>query len=411
MNNRRLSFALLLGLAAVSVFASDWDQWRGPHRDGQIDGFKSPTQWPKKLDRTWRVEIGEGHASPLVIGNSIYTFSRQGENEVIRRLDIKDGHQVWKDSYVAPFELSPNAAKHGSGPKSTPVYRDGRLFTLGMDGALTGYEAKTGKILWRKQMKVAHKDPAPPAGNSMSPLVEGGLLIGHVGGYDDGAITAFDVKTGKVKWSWTGDGPSYGSPIVIVREGVRQIVSLSHKMCVGIDAKDGKLLWSMPFVTPYDQNAITPLEADGNIIFGGLQQPTVAYKVTKSGDKWKTEKVWETRDVTLHMSTGVASGGKLYGLSQRRSGQMFVLDASNGKTLWMDAGRVGEYAVFLDAGDALFALTPTADLVAYKKTGNTLTEAARYEVADSATWATPGVQGSNLLIKDVNTLALWRMPS
>lgn len=410
MNNNRFSLAFVVGLATISAFASDWDQWRGPNRDGKIDGFKSPAKWPKTLARTWKVEIGEGHASPLAVGDAVFTFSRQGENEVIRRLDLKDGHEVWKDSYVAPFELSPNAASHGSGPKSTPVYRDGRLFTLGMSGALTGYDAKTGKILWRKEMKGIYKYPAAPAGNSMSPLVDGGLLIAHVGGYNDGAIAAYDVKTGEVKWRWTGDGPSYGSPIIIVRDGVRQVVSLSQKMCVGINVKDGKLLWSMPFITPYDQNAITPLEANGMIVLGGLQVPTVAYKVTKAGDQWKTEKVWETRDVTLHMSTGVASGGKLYGLSQRRSGQMFVLDAANGKTLWTDAGRVGEYSVILDAGSTLFALTPIADLVAYKKSGNTLTEVARYEVASSATWASPGVQDSNLLIKDVNTVALWKMP-
>ena len=40
------------------------------------------------------------------------------------------------------------------------------------------------------------------------------LVILHVGGNNQGALTAFDPATGAVKWSWNGDGPGYGSPIV-----------------------------------------------------------------------------------------------------------------------------------------------------------------------------------------------------
>ena len=98
-------------------------------------------------------------------------------------------------------------------------------------------------------------------------------------------------------------------------------------------------------------------------------------------------------------------------MSYLKRGQMFVVDAATGKTLWADAGRIGDNAAVLDAGDSLFVLTPTADLIAYRKQGDTLMEVAKYEVADSATWATPAVVGSNLLIKDKTSIALWRMPT
>lgn len=412
MKTKRFSVALWVGLATISAtaLAADWDQWRGPNRDGTVSGFKAPAKWPAKLSRSWKVEVGEGHSSPLLVGKTIFTFARQGNNEIARCLDIKDGHEIWKDSYAAPYTMNPAATGHGKGPKATPICRDGRLFTFGISGILSALDAKSGKVLWRNEFKGAHKMSSPVFGTAMSPFVEGGLLIAHVGGDKDGELSAFDVKTGQAKWRWTGDGPGYASPIIIVREGVRQLVTQTQKMCVGLDVKTGALLWSLPFTTPYEQNSVTPVVAGNLIVFAGVRTPTFACRILKVNGQWKAEKVWETRDVTMYMSTAIFSGGKLYGMSERKSGQMFVLDAKDGKTLWTDGGRVGDNAAILDAGEFVFALTPTADFVAYKKQGNILAEAARYQVAESATWATPALQGNNLLIKDLTSIALWRMP-
>lgn len=402
---------LLASLLLVTpAIAADWNQWRGPNRDGKIVGFKSPPTWPKSLKRGWKVEVGEGHSSPLLIGNRVYIFSRQGDEEIVRCLDLKDGREVWKDRYAAPYTMNPAATGHGKGPKATPVYRDGRLFTLGISGILSGLDAKSGKVLWRKKFAGAYKETSPAFGAAMSPIVEGGLLIAHVGGQNNGELSAFDIKTGDVRWRWTGDGPAYASPVVATRDGVRQIVTQTQTMCVGLDARSGKLLWSVPFKTPYDQNSVTPVVAGDLIVFAGLQQSTFAVRLAKAGDTWKADKVWESREAMQYMSTSVLSGGKLYGMSNRQRGQMFVLDAASGKALWTNDGRMGDNAAVLDASDVLFVLTPTADLFVYRKQGDALSEAARYSVAEGATWATPAIQDKNLLVKDVDTLALWRLP-
>ena len=319
MNQSRPIFALLLGLGiSVPAVASDWDQWRGPNRDGQIVGYKSPKIWPKTLVRSWKVEVGEGHSSPLLIGHSVFTFTRQGDDEVARCLDLKDGRQIWRDSYPAPFDIYPGATGHGKGPKGTAVYRDGRLFTLGIGGVLSGLDARTGKVLWRHDFLGAHKRASPIVGTAMSPIVEHGMVIAHVGTGGDGELTAFDVKSGEVRWRWSGDGPAYASPITITREGVRQIVTQTEKMCVGIEAKSGNLLWSLPFKSLMSQNAVTPAIAGDLIIFAGLGQATFACRIGKLDGLWKAEKVWESRDEMMYMSTPVVSGGKIYGPGQAR---------------------------------------------------------------------------------------------
>jgi outer membrane protein assembly factor BamB len=244
----------------------------------------------------------------------------------------------------------------------------------------------------------------------MSPVVDRGLLIAHVGGHDNGALTAFDAKTGRVRWRWTGDGPAYASPIVVNLGGARQVVTQTQRLCVGVAAETGRLLWSIPFTTPYDQSSVTPVLAGDLLVFGGTRQPTFACRVRRSGAGWTAAKVWEARDVTLYMSTPVASGTRLYGMSERSRGQLFSLDAPTGKVGWTGPGRFAENAALFDAGPVVLVLTTGSELIVFRKNGAALTEAARYEVADSATWASPAFLGRRILIKDATTVVVWEIP-
>lgn len=143
--------------------------------------------------------IGAGHSSPVVWKDKVYTFSREGEEEVARSIDIATGTVLWRSSYSAPYRVYPGAAGHGSGPRSTPVFWQNRLFTLGISGILSAFDGQTGGLKWQKKFDEKFPEAAPPFGASMSPLVAGNLLIAHVGGHKGGALTAFEIETGNEK--------------------------------------------------------------------------------------------------------------------------------------------------------------------------------------------------------------------
>jgi hypothetical protein len=135
----------------------------------------------------------QGYATPLVVGDRLYVFTRQGENEVMTAFDAGSAKAIWRTSYPAPFKMNPATAPHGPGPKSTPTSAANRLFTLGISGIVTAFDATTGKQIWQRQ-----PDPVEPLYHTaMSPLVVGNQMILHVGGHDKGALTSFDVATGK----------------------------------------------------------------------------------------------------------------------------------------------------------------------------------------------------------------------
>lgn len=397
-------------LFSPALAATEWSQWRGPARAGVVSGFKAPAQWPGQLQRVWKVEVGIGHASALIVERAAYVFSREGDEEVARRLDLATGREVWKERYPAPYEMHPAARGHGKGPKSTPLYADDRLYTLGISGILSCLEGESGRVIWRRDYSKEFGKTSPLYGAAASPILVSDTLVVHLGGHDSGALIGFDPRTGAERWRWSGDGPAYSSPIVVRMGGTPQLVTQTQKLCVGIALKDGKLLWSLPFTTPFDQNSISPVRVGDLLLFGGTRQPTVAVRVKRKGDTWKVEKAWETREVTLYMSTPVVSGDRVFGMSERYGGQLFMLDAATGKTLWTGPERLADNAAVYDAGSVLLVLTTDGDLRIHRKEAAGLPEVARYEVAEGATWASPAISGKQMLIKDVSALYLWKLP-
>ena len=382
---------------------ADWPQFRGPNRDGSVASFTEPRTWPDRLTQTWSVNVGEGYATPLVIGDRIYVFTRQSTNEVMQALDASTGKTIWQTRYAAPVKVNPAADAHGPGPKATPAFAGGRLYTLGMGGIVTAFDAASGKQLWQKPATAK----LPLYGTAASPLVDRGLVIVNVGGHDEGALTAFDANTGTVKWSWNGDGPSYASPVVADIDGVRQVIALTQDNVVGVSAADGRLLWRRPFKTEFTQNIITPALIGNTVIIAGYQQPTAAFRIVKKGDQWITEDAWRNEMVSLYMANGVVIGDLLFSLSQRNSGQYFLLDVKSGKTTWTGKPREAMNAAIAKSGTLVFALEDDATLVVGRVASGRFEELKRYTVAKSSTWAQPAISGNRIFVKDTNAVALW----
>lgn len=401
-----LRISIAVAITSHVALAQDWPQWRGPSRDGVVTSFTPPKNWPDKLKTIWKTAVGIGHSSPVVVGGRIYLLSRQQENEVVSCFDLETGKLLWSDSYSTPYTMNPAAVTHGKGPKSTPVVHNNKLYTFGISGVLSCYDTATGKVRWRKEFSKSFKATSPFYGAATSPVVRNGLVIVHVGGHDGGALTAFDAETGEVKWSWAGDGPGYASPIVFESGGTSQIVTQTQKSIAGFSAASGELLWRIPFETEYVQNIVTPVLYKQTLIFSGLDKGTTAIRVVKRGARWETEQVWQNPEVSMYMSSPVVSGDYVFGLSHKRKGQFFCLDARTGQTLWTTNGREGDNAAIIAAGQFLFLLTDGAELIVARTDPKQFEVVKKYSVADSTTWAYPVLVGNRVLIKNASSLAL-----
>ncbi len=381
-----LALAACLWMATPAT-GQDFPQWRGPQRDGRISSFDAPEAWPAKLTPVWSIDAGLGHASPIVVGDRVWLFAREGGDEVLASHDLATGRVVSRASYPAPYEVNSAARAHGPGPKSTPVSAQGIVVTLGISGILSAHSAHDGNRLWQHRFDDVFGSTSPIFGTAMSPLVEDGRIVAHVGGGGDGALGAFDLATGETIWMWRGDGPGYASPIVARVAGVRQIVTQSEMHVIGVDFETGSELWKIPLKTPYSQNSVTPVMAGDRLFYSGLDHGLHAARLSRTSGGWRTEPIWSSRDVSLYMSSPVLEDGVLFGLSHLRRGQLFALEVATGDVVWKSAGRQAENAAVLRAGGAWLVLT---------------------EVADTPTWAHPALSGDSILVKARSSLSAWR---
>jgi len=397
--------AILLALCASAHLPraqespQDFPQWRGRERDGAASAFVEPKTWPDTLTRRWKVDVGEGYATPIVVADVVYVFIRRDQSEGLTALDARTGAVQWTSRYPAPYAPSTAATAHGSGPKATPLFYEGKIFTLGISGVAAAFDPASGKILWKTD---APSEP-PFYGAASSPLGADSVVIVHPGNY--GPLTAFDANTGAIKWT-AGDRGFFASPLLVTLAGMRQVVTVTAKFVIGVSTTDGAILWQHAW--PGESGGTMPvLSGDDTIVVSGLDVGTRAIRVTRPDGQWHTEELWQTKEVSMYLSNPVVIADTVYGLSHRSSGQFFALDARSGKTLWLGPPREAANTAVVKANNLLFLLNDDAELIVARSSRTGFVPVKRYTVADSATWAQPTISGNRLFIKDATSLALW----
>ena len=399
---RTILVATLLAVYTISASSQsslDYPGWRGQQRDGSASAFTEPASWPERLVRRWSVGVGEGYATPIVVGDMVYAFTRRDANEVMLAVRVASGEVAWQTGYAAPFAPQYNARAHGSGPKSTPVFYSGKLYALGINGTMTAFDAATGKIVWQKPAP----SEQPEYGAASSPVAEKGLVMVHHGNYEP--LTAFDANTGDVKWK-AGDAGAFASPVLVDIAGVRHVVTVTQRSIAGISL-DGKVLWTYPW--PRDISAITPVAYGDMVIVGSQNARVAAVKVTGRGGRLSADTGWESPDIQLYISNPVIVGDTLFGVSRRGGGQLFSLDAKTGKARWLGSPRQVAHAAIAKANNLIFVLSEGGDLIVGRNTETGFDVVKQYKVADTATWAQPAISGNRFFVKDASSLTLWTL--
>lgn len=407
-----LSFALLGSLSAVAT-ANEWSQWRGPYRDGVARDARLPAKLPEKLPAPrWKASVGEGYSGPVISRGQVFIMGREKDGkEACLSFDADSGKRLWRQTHDCAFQPPDNRA--GKGPNSTPTVDGDRVYMLGLGGMFNCLDTKSGKILWQHNFEkeywgvVKDKDGMdawfPVCGASASALVDGNKVIIPVGGRKAGSIVAFDRKSGKLLWGAMDDRSSYASPLFADLGGERQLVGFTGARMVGLRPKDRKVLWEHPFTALFEQTIVTPVIWKDCVIISGEARPTLCLRITGSGESVKTETVWQSAELSAYMVTPVIFKDHLIGLDQR-SRRITCLDLATGKPKWTSP-RLSSYLSLVVAGDRLFALLDSGELLAIEANTEKYVEQQRWKVSEAGgTWAYLAITGSRLYIKDKESL-------
>lgn len=398
------AFALVGGLAiqgSAQSTSADWPQWRGASRDGVVGAGHAPATWPGAWTAAWTAEVGEGYSSPVAADGRLFIHSRRDPQEVVIALDAATGKPIWEQRYTAAFTKNQYANQMAKGPNATPLVSGTRLFTFGVTGILTAWDSATGRQLWRQDYSATVDSSKLFCGTAASPVMAHGLLVVQVGSdVHGGQILGLDPVSGETRWTWKGPGPGYASPFVATIGGMSQLITMTNSSVVGLDARTGVGLWSIPFPDEWHENIATPVWTGTHLIVSGTRQGTHAYTLTRTGNTWTATQAWRNTTVAMYMSSPVLADGQVIGISARQKGQFVALDAATGELTWSSEGRAADHASVLLTGSHVVYLTSTGELLLVPRKTSAYTRDRTYTVANRSTYAVPAFINGDLIVRD-----------
>lgn len=331
-------------MLCIPTLAADWANWLGPNRDGKTGETGLLKSWPDGGPKSiWKVKgLGEGYSTMAVVGNRIYTQGQEGDQEFVLALDAASGKQVWRTPIGKAY-----SSDQGGGPRGMTTTDGNRLFAVSADGALVALDTETGKRVWGFNYVEKFGSTIPRWGFAESPLVDGDRLIINPGGKGAGVV-ALNKTTGAVIWQAQDDMASYSSVVALDFGGHHIYTVLTSSAAIGVDAKDGSLLWRYEKVANRVANIATPLYRDGYVFYSSdYGTGCVLLKLSADGDKVTATEAYFNRDMQNHYTTSILVGDYLYGFSGNQPGILVAMEFKTGKVAWKDRS--------VDKGNCVFA--------------------------------------------------------
>jgi outer membrane protein assembly factor BamB len=394
---------LLLALVALLCVAgqvmaqanANWPQWRGPNRDGISNESGLLKQWPADgPPLAWKAKgAGNGYSSLVISNGKLYTMGLRGDREVIVAFDVATGKEAWATPHGGAFRND-----QGDGPRGTPTVDGDRVYALGGNGDLTALDARTGKLVWTKNILKEFGGSNITWGISESPLVLGNKILVNAGG-TDASIVALNKSDGSVIWKSQSDKAGYSSAIPLSFNGLTQVVFFTGRRAVGLDANDGRLLWEYRKPSNGTANAATPI-ARGNRVFISSDYGTGGGVVEIKPDNTAQE-IWFSNSMRNHHSSSVLVGDYLYGFS---GSILTAMKFDTGELTWKDRSVGKGSLVFADGHLYCFSENGVVGLVEASPAG--YKEKGRFRIPQESlpTWSHPVVAGGRLYLRDQDTI-------
>src|SRR3712207_786308 len=195
----------------------------------------------RRHTRYWRDWSSDVCSSDLAVSKGrLYTLGLRGDKEYVIAFDAATGKEVWATPHGNAFRND-----RGDGPRGTPTVDGDRLYALGGNGDLSSLETKTGRVVWTMNVLRKFGGSNITWGISESPLVIGEKLLVNAGG-PGASIVALNKKDGSLIWKSQSDRAGYSSAIPIEVGGTTQVVFFTSTRALGLDLRDGRLLWDYP---------------------------------------------------------------------------------------------------------------------------------------------------------------------
>ena len=319
-----------------------------------------------------------GHSSVAISYGRLYTMGNKDDVDTVFCFDPLSGDELWTYAYDCKAGPYP-------GPHSTPTVDGQFTYTYSREGSLFCLDAKSGELIWRRDLKADFKVKGPRWAYACSPLVLGKMLIVHVG-ETGSAVVALNRTDGKLIWQCGDEAPSHSSPIMFQQNGQARIAMFTSSALLAVDPKSGKQLWRYPWRThPPNVSSIPLVSGDKVFISSAYGGGCALLKMEGDG----VTELWRGLQLQNHFNNSMLHEGYLYGSHGKVGGSppLRCLNFSTGAVMWSERIRGG--AALLSAAGKLIMLTGEGDLAVVQPSPNGYNELARVNVLDPVCWTPP----------------------
>ena len=382
----------------------DWPGFRGARRDNRnmvsTFGVEWATNPPKEL---WRRPVGLGWSSFTVVGEYLFTQEQRGAEEAVVCYEAATGSEVWSNLIPERFD-----EVMGSGPRATPTFDKGKLYTQGATGILQCIDAATGATLWKRDLKADAGMGIPQWGFSSSPLVAGELVVTYAGAGGGKSVLAYNKDSGEPAWTAGNGRNGYSSPHWAEVALAPQILQLSNYGIEAFEPTTGKLLWEDKWDIKNNPRVAQPYMVDFYTLIAGTGQGKGArlLKVVKEGEAFVPKILWTSKEFRPYFNDYVFHDGYLYGFDGNR---FACVDAANGFMRWTGE-RWGGQILALNEIDMLLVLTEEGEVVLVSAYPSEIEIKGRIKALDSKTWNHPVVSHNRLFVRNDREAVCYELP-
>lgn len=385
----------------------DWNQWRGPTRDGRLEGGEWPgTLSDSALQRVWRVELPPSYSGPIVSKSAVFvTGTANRKSEVVVALDRDSGDQLWRADWNGAMQVPFFAAANGSWIRSTPALDGNRLYVAGMRDVLVCLDAGTGAEQWKVDFSKRFGTPLPGFGCVCSPLVDGDAVYLQAGA----GFVKLNKATGEVIWRSLQDGGSmsggaFSSPVMATLSDRRQLLVQTRQKLAGVDPDSGSVLWEQVVPSFRGMNILSPVPVGDAVFTSTYRNGSWLFDVSAPNDEWRISENWSNR-VRGYMSTPVVVDGHAYLHLQNQ--RFTCIDLNTGESTWTSK-PYGKYASLVAQEDRILALDQRGSLLLFEANPREFELLDQRTVSDDETWAHLAVSGDQLFVRELEALSVYR---
>jgi outer membrane protein assembly factor BamB len=273
-------------------------------------------------------------------------------------------------------------------------------------GKLVCRSAANGDLIWTIDVLQDFHSPNIKWGMTENLLIDGNKLFVTPGGPDVNVV-ALDRNTGRSLWLCKGKGEesAYCSPMLVTLPSRKVLVTQTASSILGIDASNGKLLWSHDQPNKYSVHANTPVYRDGYLYcVSGYGKGGVMLKLSDDGSS--VQEMWRNASIDNRMGGFIVMNGKIFG-SDDSGKAWYCLDWKTGVV--MHSEKITGKGTIIAADGMLYLYGENGEIVLAQPEANSFKKVSSFKVpyGENQHWAHPVISRGKLFVRHGSSMMVY----